>query len=119
VEGALPGGLDWKYDNFHLPPEGHRWSPKHELAFGGDLFATTGEVHGRAHLVAQALFAGMLIRDAEMVVGGRTPLCGYPFIPPELKGKTIPGHYISGYILPWCKRLSEQLRDSNAEVISR
>ncbi|KAF8834385.1 hypothetical protein BDN67DRAFT_985357 [Paxillus ammoniavirescens] len=100
VEDALPGGLDWKYDNFHLPLEGHRWLPKHESAFGGDLFTMTGEVHGRAHLVAQALFAGMLIRDAKMVVGGRTPLCGYPFIPPELKGKMIPGHYISGYILP-------------------
>ncbi|KIK74338.1 hypothetical protein PAXRUDRAFT_176038, partial [Paxillus rubicundulus Ve08.2h10] len=95
VEDALPGGLDWKYDNFHLPPEGHKWLPKHESAFGG-----------------------MLIRDAEMVVGGHTPLCGYPFIPPELKGKTIPCHYISGYILPWCKRLSKQLKESNAEVIS-
>ncbi|KIK77928.1 hypothetical protein PAXRUDRAFT_165397 [Paxillus rubicundulus Ve08.2h10] len=119
VEDTLPGGLDWKYDNFHLPPEGHRWSPKHESAFGGDLFAMTGEVHGRAHLVTQALFAGMLIRDTKMVVGGCTPLCGYPFIPPELKGKTIPSHYISGYILPWCKHLSEQLKESNAKVISR
>ncbi|KIK78097.1 hypothetical protein PAXRUDRAFT_17068 [Paxillus rubicundulus Ve08.2h10] len=100
VEDALPGGLDWKYDNFHLPPEGHKWSPKHKLAFGSDLFTMTGKVHGRAHLVTQALFTGMLIRDTKMVVGGRTPLCGYPFIPPELKGKTIPGHYISGYILP-------------------
>ncbi|KIK72420.1 hypothetical protein PAXRUDRAFT_180708, partial [Paxillus rubicundulus Ve08.2h10] len=61
VEDTLPGRLDWKYDNFHLPPEGHRWSPKHELAFGGDLLAMTGEVHARAHLVTQALFAGMLI----------------------------------------------------------
>ncbi|KAF8833293.1 hypothetical protein BDN67DRAFT_1017725 [Paxillus ammoniavirescens] len=118
VEDALPGRLDWKYDNFHLPLEGHRWLPKHESAFGSDLFAMTGEVHGRAHLIAQALFAGMLIRDAEMVVGGQTPLCGYPFIPPELKGKMIPGHYTSGYILPWCKHLSKQLKESNAEVIS-
>ncbi|KIJ08078.1 hypothetical protein PAXINDRAFT_18762 [Paxillus involutus ATCC 200175] len=47
-----------------------------------------------------------------MVAGGRTPLGGYPFIPPELKGKTIPNHYISGYILPWCKRLSEQLKEN-------
>ncbi|KIJ65334.1 hypothetical protein HYDPIDRAFT_28043 [Hydnomerulius pinastri MD-312] len=83
VENTLPCGLDWQYDNFHLPLEGHRWSPKHESAFGADLFTTTGEVHGRAQLVAQALLAG------------------YPFIPLELKGKTIPGHYISGYILPW------------------
>ncbi|KIK74170.1 hypothetical protein PAXRUDRAFT_20146 [Paxillus rubicundulus Ve08.2h10] len=119
VEDALLGRLDWKYDNFHLLPEGHKWSPKHESAFGGDLFAMTGKVHGRVHLVTQALFAGMLICDTEMVVGGCTPLCGYPFIPPELKGKTMPGHYISGYILPWCKRLSEQLKESNAEVISR
>ncbi|KAF8834245.1 hypothetical protein BDN67DRAFT_1016699 [Paxillus ammoniavirescens] len=29
VEDTLPGRLDWKYDNFHLLPEGHRWSPKH------------------------------------------------------------------------------------------
>ncbi|KAF8833474.1 hypothetical protein BDN67DRAFT_986014 [Paxillus ammoniavirescens] len=94
VEDALPGRLDWKYDNFDLLPEGHRWSPKHESAFSGDLFATTGEVHGRVHLVAQALFA-------------------------ELKGKSIPSHYISGYILPWCKCLSKQLKDSNAKVISR
>ncbi|KIK75606.1 hypothetical protein PAXRUDRAFT_18849 [Paxillus rubicundulus Ve08.2h10] len=65
VEDVLPGGLDWKYDNFHLPPEGHKWSPKHELAFGGDLFAMTGEVHGRAHLVTQALFA----EDAHHFVG--------------------------------------------------
>ncbi|KIJ17520.1 hypothetical protein PAXINDRAFT_9468 [Paxillus involutus ATCC 200175] len=101
VEDTLPGRLDWKYDDFHLPPEGHMWSAKHESAFGGDLFGATGEVHGRAHLVARALFAGMLVHDAEMVAGGCTPLGGYPFIPPELKGKTIPNHYISGYILPW------------------
>ncbi|KIK75528.1 hypothetical protein PAXRUDRAFT_18924 [Paxillus rubicundulus Ve08.2h10] len=93
VEDALPGGLDWKYDNFHLPLEGHKWLLKHESAFGGDLFTMTGEVHGRAHLVTQALFT-------------------------ELKGKTIPGHYISGYIFPWCKHLSEQLKESNTEVIS-
>ncbi|KIJ04951.1 hypothetical protein PAXINDRAFT_21769 [Paxillus involutus ATCC 200175] len=96
VEDTLPGRLDWKYDDFHLPPEGHMWLAKHESAFGG-----------------------MLIRDAEMVAGGCTPLGGYPFIPPELKGKTIPNHYISGYILPWCKRLSEQLKESHAEGISR
>ncbi|KIJ08744.1 hypothetical protein PAXINDRAFT_18136, partial [Paxillus involutus ATCC 200175] len=78
VEDTLPGRLDWKYDDFHLLPEGHMWLAKHESAFGS-----------------------MLIRDAEMVAGGRTPLGGYPFIPPELKGKTIPNHYISGYILPW------------------
>ncbi|KIJ11604.1 hypothetical protein PAXINDRAFT_15516 [Paxillus involutus ATCC 200175] len=118
VEDTLPGKLDWKYDDFHLPPEGHMWSVKHKSAFGGDLFGATGEVHGRAHLVTRALFAGMLICDTEMVAGGRTPLGGYPFIPPELKGKTIPNHYISGYILPWCKRLSEQLKESHAEGIS-
>ncbi|KIJ63883.1 hypothetical protein HYDPIDRAFT_29231 [Hydnomerulius pinastri MD-312] len=100
VENTLPCGLDWQHDNFHLPLEGHRWLPKHKSAFGADLFATTGEVRGRAQLVAQALLAG------------------YPFIPPELKGKTIPGHYISGYILPWCKCLSEQLKESHAEGIS-
>ncbi|KIK75842.1 hypothetical protein PAXRUDRAFT_18635 [Paxillus rubicundulus Ve08.2h10] len=31
----------------------------------------------------------------------------------------MPSHYISGYILLWCKCLSEQLKESNAEVISR
>ncbi|KIJ59104.1 hypothetical protein HYDPIDRAFT_33499 [Hydnomerulius pinastri MD-312] len=68
--------------------------------------------------LTQVKTGSMLIHDAEIVAGGQTPLSEYPFIPPELKGKTIPGHYISGYILPWCKRLSEQLKESHAEGIS-
>ncbi|KIK91678.1 hypothetical protein PAXRUDRAFT_796548, partial [Paxillus rubicundulus Ve08.2h10] len=70
VEDMLPGGLDWKYDNFHLPPRGHRWSVKHESGFSANIFIMAGEVHGRVHLVAQALLAGMLICDAKMVAGG-------------------------------------------------
>ncbi|KAF9227772.1 hypothetical protein BS17DRAFT_764170 [Gyrodon lividus] len=85
----ISGGVNWTYNNFHVPREGHAWSLTHEVEFSADLFSLEGEQQGKAQLLNQALFASMLIQDAEIISKGWTPLVGYPFIPPELKGKTI------------------------------
>ncbi|KIJ59534.1 hypothetical protein HYDPIDRAFT_33139 [Hydnomerulius pinastri MD-312] len=115
----IPGNVNWNHKSFSLGPASHKWSLVHIELFGADIFCQFGKPQGQPSLLRYALFAGMLLRDHDVLSGKVDLTDTYPSIPKGLKGagKVIATEAIDNHILPWCHQVAQLLQEVRSKSI--